>query len=190
MTVKHSMAHTGLVLKSEANGYLFWPLVRRDGTSGFATATLIEPCSEDVATDGTSKAMIPKVNKGSSVSADRSTRRAYVYKIVRHSDWCAAQAAGMFAGSADDRRDGFIHLSTADQVASTLEHHFAGASDLLLVAFDAAALGAALRFEKSRNGAMFPHFYGPLPTAAALWQKRLPMTAQGNPSCDPAWHLC
>ncbi|MBX9684994.1 MAG: DUF952 domain-containing protein [Hyphomicrobium sp.] len=134
--------------------------------------------------------MTPIVNDELSASPDRSATRVCVYKIVAHGDWSTAQAAGMFAGSADDRRDGFIHLSTADQVASTLEHHFTGASDLLLVAFDAAGLGAALRFEASRNGAMFPHFYGALPTSAALWQKSLPMTINGNPTCDPAWYLC
>ncbi len=96
-----------------------------------------------------------------------------VYKICPRAVWQAAMTAGRYDGSDDDRRDGFIHLSTADQVPGTLADHFAGERDLVVVAYAADDLGAALRFEPSRGGALFPHQYGPLPTAKALWVRAI-----------------
>jgi uncharacterized protein (DUF952 family) len=49
------------------------------------------------------------------------------------------------------------------------------------VAFDAAALGSALRWEPSRGGALFPHLYGPLPTSLALWVRAAPLGTDGVP---------
>jgi uncharacterized protein (DUF952 family) len=89
-----------------------------------------------------------------------------VFKLIDRPSWRAAEAAGTFAGSAVDARDGFIHFSTAAQVRETAARHFAGQRDLLLVAIDASALGDALRWEPSRGGALFPHLYGPLPLSA------------------------
>lgn len=85
-----------------------------------------------------------------------------VYKLFRAAEWAAFQAAGETAGSPDDLRDGFVHLSTADQLPGTLARHFGGESGLVLVALEAAALGPALRWEVSRGGARFPHLYRPL----------------------------
>jgi uncharacterized protein (DUF952 family) len=97
-----------------------------------------------------------------------------VYKILSAADWAAAEAQGRFEGSADDRRDGFIHLSAEDQWAETARKWFAGRDDLLLVAFEAESLGPGLKWEPSRGGALFPHLYGPLPTAAAVHRRPLP----------------
>ena len=36
-------------------------------------------------------------------------------------------------------------------------------------------LGAALRYEPSRGGALFPHLYGTLPLSAVRWVKPLPL---------------
>lgn len=91
-----------------------------------------------------------------------------VYKIVPRAAWEEAEREGLYRGSADDVRDGFIHLSLAEQLEGTLERHFAGQRGLLLVSFDAQALAPALRFEPSRGGALFPHYYGALPTSRAL----------------------
>ena len=71
-------------------------------------------------------------------------------------------ARALFEGAPVDRRDGYIHFSTAEQLAETATKHFAGADDLVLVAVDADALGAALKWEPSRGGALFPHLYGVL----------------------------
>ncbi len=97
-----------------------------------------------------------------------------IYKIARRGEWEAALRDGVYRGSPDDQRDGFIHLSRESQVDETLRKHFADESDLLLISVDAAALGDALRFEKSRGGELFPHLYGPLPTRLACEVVELP----------------
>jgi uncharacterized protein (DUF952 family) len=83
------------------------------------------------------------------------------------------RSAGVFRGSPDDRRDGFIHFSTAAQVRGTLEKYFAGESGLVLIAVAAGKLGAALKWEPSRGGALFPHLYGDLSLTAVLWSRPL-----------------
>src|SRR4051794_8703747 len=103
-----------------------------------------------------------------------------IYKICPQSLWAVAQMAGSFRGAAVDQHDGFIHFSTAAQVAETAARHFAGADNLVLIAVDATALGEALRWEPSRGGALFPHFYGVLPLAAVRWVKPLPLGADGR----------
>jgi uncharacterized protein (DUF952 family) len=105
---------------------------------------------------------------------------AIVYKIALVSEWSAARAAGRYDGSADDRRDGFIHFSTAAQVAGTLERHFSGQPDLVIAAVDATRLGAALVLEPSRRGELFPHLYGPLDMAAVVWEKPIVLGRNGR----------
>lgn len=102
-----------------------------------------------------------------------------VYKVFTDVQWDAARAAGVADGSPDDLRDGFIHLSAADQVAETLARHFTGRAGLVLVRFEAAALGPALRWEPSRNGALFPHLYGRLDIALAQAVWPLALDAAG-----------
>jgi uncharacterized protein (DUF952 family) len=94
-----------------------------------------------------------------------------LYKIVAAEEWRRAEAAGQFEGSEIDRRDGFIHLSSASQVRETADRHFAGLAGLLLVAVDETRL--PVRWEPSRGGALFPHLYAPLPMTAVLWQRPL-----------------
>jgi uncharacterized protein (DUF952 family) len=103
-----------------------------------------------------------------------------IYKISSAALWRDAERAGVFTGAPIDLADGFIHFSTASQVKQTAALHFAGAADLVLVAVDAAALGAALRYEPSRGGALFPHLYGTLPLTAVRWVKPLPLAADGH----------
>jgi uncharacterized protein (DUF952 family) len=85
-----------------------------------------------------------------------------VYKVVRTVEWATALEAGVFKGSADDERDGFIHLSRAVQLRTTLEKHFAGEDGLLLVSLHVDGLGPGLKWEVSRGGENFPHLYGTL----------------------------
>jgi uncharacterized protein (DUF952 family) len=94
-----------------------------------------------------------------------------IYKICHKGEWAAAACEQVYAGSAKDREDRFIHFSTAAQLPGTLETYYAGAEELVLLAVDAASLGAALRFEPSRGGALFPHLYGTLPLALVQWAK-------------------
>lgn len=104
-----------------------------------------------------------------------------VFKILAHADWTAAQRLGSYGGSPDDVRDGFIHLSTCSQLDGTARRHFAGKPNLVVVAFEAAALGPKLVWEPSRGGVLFPHLYGALPAALALWQAPLPLAGDGTP---------
>lgn len=104
-----------------------------------------------------------------------------IYKILPRLLWEQAMKTGAFAGSPVDAADGFIHFSTAAQVRETAAKHFSGVPDLLLVAVEADALGRAIRWEPSRGGALFPHLYGSLPAALALWVKPLPLDAAGTP---------
>ncbi len=104
---------------------------------------------------------------------------ALIYKIVTTQEWAAALARGLFDGSPVDIADGFIHFSTKAQVAETAARHFAGKEGLLLVGVEEASLGSALVFEVSRGGALFPHLYGPLPTALARFALPLPLGPDG-----------
>ncbi|HXL13431.1 MAG TPA: DUF952 domain-containing protein [Bradyrhizobium sp.] len=91
-----------------------------------------------------------------------------IYKICPASVWREAERHGVYRGSADDARDGFIHFSTAPQVAETASKHFFGQTELLLIAVDADRLGEALRWERSRNDELFPHLYGDLDLGAVI----------------------
>lgn len=90
-----------------------------------------------------------------------------VCKIFRRLEWEAFEASGRFDGSPDDLRDGFIHLSTPEQLEGTLARHFAGEADLVMVEL-AIADDPALKLEVSRNGALFPHLYRPLLAADVM----------------------
>lgn len=107
-----------------------------------------------------------------------------VYKIVPEAAWRAACLTGVYRGSDDDLRDGFIHLSAADQVEGTAARHFLNQSGLLLVAFRSEDLGPALRFEASRNGALFPHLYGELQTGLALCETTMTAGSDGVPRAN------
>jgi uncharacterized protein (DUF952 family) len=96
-----------------------------------------------------------------------------IYKILSAADWEAAKRAGRFDGSADDRRDGFIHFSDRETVIGTARKYFDGQSALMLLAVDPAGL-ADLRWERSRDDALFPHLYGPLELDAVARADRLP----------------
>jgi uncharacterized protein (DUF952 family) len=104
-----------------------------------------------------------------------------IFKIVSREMWEAACEAGEFVGSSDDLRDGYIHFSSAGQVAATARKYYRGVPDLLLVAFDEAALGPALEWEPARGGDLFPHLYAPLRTNLALWQRPLELAGNGEP---------
>jgi uncharacterized protein (DUF952 family) len=104
---------------------------------------------------------------------------ALIYKICPEAAWRQAEAAGVFTGSPVDLQDGFIHFSTAGQLAETAAKHFAGRTDLILAAIDADGLADGLKYEPSRGGALFPHLYRPLPMTAVVWVKPLRLGPDG-----------
>ena len=93
---------------------------------------------------------------------------ATAFKILTADQWAQFQADGIFHGAPVDLADGYIHLSTADQLQGTLDKHFGGASGLVIAEVDLEALGDTVKWEVSRGGALFPHVYGALPIAAVL----------------------
>ena len=103
-----------------------------------------------------------------------------IFKICSASLWSQAETEGSFLGAEIDLADGFIHFSTAEQVAETARLHFSGMGDLLLIAVDGSRLGEALRYETSRGSALFPHLYGPLPLDAVLWVKPMMLNPDGG----------
>jgi uncharacterized protein (DUF952 family) len=93
---------------------------------------------------------------------------ATAFKIFTADQWAKFVSDGVFHGAPIDVADGYIHLSTADQLQGTLDKHFAGQTGLVIAEIDLAVLGDAVRWEVSRGGALFPHLYGALPMAAVL----------------------
>ena len=88
------------------------------------------------------------------------------YKILTADQWAAFERDGVFTGAPVDLADGYIHLSTADQLEETLAKHFAGQSALVIAEIDLNSLGDTVRWEVSRGDALFPHIYGVLPMSA------------------------
>lgn len=90
------------------------------------------------------------------------------YKILTGAQRAEFMARGTFEGAPIDVLDGYIHLSTAEQLAETLLKHFAGQDDLWIAAIDLIAVHDDLRWEPSRGGQLFPHVYAPLPLATVV----------------------
>lgn len=106
----------------------------------------------------------------------------FVFKVARREEWAQALRRGSYGGSRDDLRDGFIHLSAFQQLAGTLAKHFRGQEDLVLIKLDTRALGAALLWEPSRGGELFPHLHADLPVAAARQVYALALDENGVPA--------
>ncbi|HSM94757.1 MAG TPA: DUF952 domain-containing protein [Rhizomicrobium sp.] len=103
-----------------------------------------------------------------------------VFKIVLEEEWNAALEAGVYRGSAADKKDNFIHLSTSKQLAGTLARHFAHVTEpLLLIAIDSDSLGAHLKWEEGSNGESYPHLYHSLDLSLVLWNSTIPLKAPG-----------
>jgi uncharacterized protein (DUF952 family) len=103
-----------------------------------------------------------------------------ILKIFRRAEWDELCAKGESLGAPIDQLDGFIHFSTPAQVAETAARHFAEVSNLVLVACESDHLGAALKWEASRGGALFPHLYRALRRDDVVWDKSLPLGASGH----------
>lgn len=111
-----------------------------------------------------------------------------IYKICPASAWREAERQGVFRGSPVDISDGFIHFSAASQVEETARKHFAGQTGLFLVAVEAAALGDALKWERSRNDELFPHLYGELDLGAVTAVQSIQLRSDGShdiPELEP-----
>ena len=115
--------------------------------------------------------------------------RPYVYRVLRGNEWRQLLAADESSGNSADKRDGYIHLSAHEQVENTIQKHFEGATDLVVLEIDAAALGAALRWEVSRDDELFPHLYGKLRMSAILRTIDVGVFRSRNGQLSPAAQL-
>jgi uncharacterized protein (DUF952 family) len=131
----------------------------------------------------TRRRYIPQVNELISALIWQMCKN--IYHMCNREEWERAAASGSYSGSAQDRADGFIHFSTAEQLPDSARKHRAGQPGLVLLAVDPAVLGSALKWEPSRNGALFPHLYGALPISAVSWVRDLPLGADGVPVLPP-----
>ncbi len=109
------------------------------------------------------------------------TSVALIYHMCPRAEWRTAVRSGTYAGSSQDREDGFIHFSTAEQLPESARKHRKGQPDLVLLAVDPQVLGAALRWEPARRGALFPHLYGTLPVSAVRRVFDAPLDSEGVP---------
>lgn len=98
----------------------------------------------------------------------KSNHPLSAYKIFTSSQWVQFQTDGIFHGAPVDLADGYIHLSTAEQLQGTLDKHFAGQTGLVIANVDLKFLGDIIKWEESRGGALFPHIYGPLTIDAII----------------------
>lgn len=103
-----------------------------------------------------------------------------IYKILRADEWAAYETEGRFTGAPIDLTDGYIHFSTAEQLAATAAKHFAREDGLILAAFEADNLGQALQWEPARGGDLFPHLYRALTMEDLVWSRRLPLGTEGH----------
>lgn len=98
-----------------------------------------------------------------------------IFKIFRADEWAELRANGETAGAPIDVTDGYVHFSTAEQVAETAAKHFTGEENLFLLGLESDALGEDLIWEPSRGGALFPHLYKVLRLEDVSWAQPLPL---------------
>jgi len=95
-----------------------------------------------------------------------------LFHVTTREQWNHARIAGRY--QADSLvTEGFIHLSTETQLEATLERHFAGRRDLVVLEIDVSRLRWELRWEDS-HGESYPHLYGPLEAEAVISVQTLP----------------
>ncbi len=80
-----------------------------------------------------------------------------VFHLTTPAAWEEAQTSGLVTPPSL-AEEGFIHCSTDEQLAGTIERHFAGVDELRLLELDP-ALDQELRWEESRPGQVYPHLY-------------------------------
>ena len=102
-----------------------------------------------------------------------------IYHMCPAEAWEAAVAGDEYAGTEHDRRDGFLHFSTAAQIVESARQHRAGQNGLVLLTVDADRLGQRLRWEPSRGGELFPHLYGTLNPGEVVRIDPLPLGGDG-----------
>lgn len=119
----------------------------------------------------------------------RGMSETLIYHLARAREWQAAEDAGVYRGSPEDRRDGFLHFSTWGAIQQSAAKHRAGEADLLLIEVNADPIAADLKWEKSgsRGAVLFPHLYGELPLSAVTRIAPLPLDEATGLHIFPDW---
>lgn len=87
----------------------------------------------------------------------------FVYRLATRAEWFAAREAGVVPSRDIDKRDGYMHLSTREQVIETANIHFPGEKGLLALEILLAPIASEVKFERApKRGEDFPHLYGAL----------------------------
>ena len=93
---------------------------------------------------------------------------ATAFKVLTQQQWADFERERVFRGAPVDIADGYIHLSTAEQLDTTIAKYFAGQDGLMIAEVDLIQLGDAVRWEPARDGDLFPHIYAELPIHAVV----------------------
>ena len=108
-----------------------------------------------------------------------SMENKIIFHICRSDEWHSAIERGMYSGSSQDKKDGYIHFSASNQVIESAAKHRAGQKGLVLLTVDGDLLEPSLKWEAARGGELFPHLYGDLPINAVLRAEELPLGPDG-----------
>lgn len=92
-----------------------------------------------------------------------------IYKVLKDTEFLELEKNGKSHGSALDKKDKFVHMSTKQQLSETLRKHFYQKNNLILMAIDSETITSNLRWEESRSDQLFPHLYAELKFTDALW---------------------
>jgi len=98
------------------------------------------------------------------------------YKVLKSDEWADASSTGQIITDLD-KRDGFIHLSTASQLAATLSFYFQDSEEVILLELDLDKINKdKLLYEgpypnEGKRKSPFPHLYSELITdqIANIW---------------------
>jgi uncharacterized protein (DUF952 family) len=101
-----------------------------------------------------------------------------IYHLTTPKDWESSAGHDYRAASLDT--EGFIHCSTADQVARSANAHFQRAEKLLVLTIDPRKLTSPLRHEAAKSGEVFPHIHGALNRDAVVAVRALERGGDGK----------
>jgi uncharacterized protein (DUF952 family) len=107
-------------------------------------------------------------------------RDIHVYKVLTLAEWAEFESNQNFTGSVLDKKDGFIHISAGAQLQETLDKYYKTSEDIVLVALKTEALSDHIKWEVSRGGEEFPHYYAPLQMNHVDWHERIAANAHGR----------
>lgn len=102
-------------------------------------------------------------------------------------DWRAARDAGEYRVSTRGRtlaEEGFVHCARPGQLEGVANRFYGDQRELVILRIDPELLDAEVRVEQAAEGGdeLFPHVYGPIPTAAVI------ATTVWERGDDGMWH--